>query len=242
MPNQQPPEKIITYEDRSSYLEVHSVFKTIQGEGPFAGHPAIFIRLAGCNLQCPACDTEYTKGREFLAPEIIVDRVQELAENSGIRLVVITGGEPYRQWLNKLFTRLIDEEFYIQVETNGTLEIPNYYNYNRDIRQRVGVYVVCSPKTGSVHQTVLDKACAFKYVLSVDSFSPEDGLPIKALGHSVNKHVARPSGWGNLYVYLQPEDTGDAEKNLANLRQCIENCMAHNYILQPQIHKIIGVP
>ena len=51
--NTQEPEKI----DRDRHLDVHSIFHTIQGEGPYCGHPAVFIRLAGCNLQCPGCDT-----------------------------------------------------------------------------------------------------------------------------------------------------------------------------------------
>ena len=45
-------------------LNVHSRAETIQGEGPYAGCPAAFIRLAGCNLQCPRCDTEYTPGKD----------------------------------------------------------------------------------------------------------------------------------------------------------------------------------
>ena len=56
--NSQAIEKSAHYTTRS--YDVHSIFPTIQGEGPFVGQPAIFIRLAGCNLQCPACDTDYT--------------------------------------------------------------------------------------------------------------------------------------------------------------------------------------
>lgn len=38
-------------------LQVQDVFYTIQGEGPFAGRTAVFIRLTGCNLRCWFCDT-----------------------------------------------------------------------------------------------------------------------------------------------------------------------------------------
>ena len=56
MINKQPIEKREpSYEGT---LQVHSIFKTIQGEGPFCGTPCVFVRLAGCNLQCPACDTD----------------------------------------------------------------------------------------------------------------------------------------------------------------------------------------
>src|SRR3954467_9071958 len=44
-------------------LSIHSIFYTLQGEGPYSGCPAVFMRLAGCNLQCPGCDTDYTSGQ-----------------------------------------------------------------------------------------------------------------------------------------------------------------------------------
>ena len=72
LPNSQPIEKRSRDAD---VLEVHSIFYTLQGEGPFCGSPAIFIRLAGCNLQCPGCDTDYTSKREHLSPETIVKRL-----------------------------------------------------------------------------------------------------------------------------------------------------------------------
>ena len=69
MKNQQLADKPVLNETGLS-LQVNSIFYTIQGEGPFAGRPAIFIRLAGCNLQCPGCDTEYTKRQTMTVDEI----------------------------------------------------------------------------------------------------------------------------------------------------------------------------
>ena len=64
--NQQAPEKQQLRGD--GLLAVHSIFYTIQGEGPFAGETAVFVRLAGCNLQCPLCDTDYTSDRRMVGP------------------------------------------------------------------------------------------------------------------------------------------------------------------------------
>jgi len=49
------------------YLEVQDIFSTIQGEGPFAGKPAVFLRLAGCNLRCFFCDTDFESRRTTLS-------------------------------------------------------------------------------------------------------------------------------------------------------------------------------
>ena len=59
-------------------LEVVDLWQTIQGEGPFAGMRAIFIRLAGCNLQCPFCDTDYTSKRETLEVRMIYQKAIDL--------------------------------------------------------------------------------------------------------------------------------------------------------------------
>src|SRR6202012_6048960 len=59
-------------------VDVHSIFKTIQGEGPYCGERALFIRLYGCNLRCPGCDTEYTATRNSMTPAEIVNHVSAL--------------------------------------------------------------------------------------------------------------------------------------------------------------------
>src|SRR5437899_12151480 len=88
------------------YVEVHHIFKTIQGEGPYVGTPAIFIRLAGCNLQCPHCDTDYTSQRKRMTPNEVFDEVSRLAGNI-IKLVVVSVGEPLRQILVQMCNALL---------------------------------------------------------------------------------------------------------------------------------------
>ena len=86
-------------------LWVHSIFPTIQGEGIFAGVPAVFLRLGGCNLQCPFCDTDYTEGSEWMQGDQIVYLVRFFMPRKA-NLVVITGGEPMRQKLGPLIKTL----------------------------------------------------------------------------------------------------------------------------------------
>jgi 7-carboxy-7-deazaguanine synthase len=214
-------------------LAVHSIFHTIQGEGPLTGHPAVFIRLAGCNLQCPQCDTQYT-GPDVrrMSVSAILQEVRRL--HPGPRLVVITGGEPFRQSIGLLTLLLEDEEYQIQVETNGTLPPPEGL--------AVSTWVVVSPKTGKVHQRTADIAVAWKYVLSANVVDPEDGLPTFALAHTAVPKLARPPEHFNIgAIYVQPADEQDVMKNHRNLQAVIKTCMRHGYTLQLQTHKILGM-
>ena len=233
--NLQPIEKRSKRSD--GILSVHSVFHTIQGEGPFCGTPAVFIRLAGCNLQCPVCDTDYTSNRWEAGPMVLLDIVREMQPKG---LVVITGGEPFRQDITRLLNVLTDAGFYVQIETNGTLK-PVEYPYSTMPGIRTGVYVVCSPKAGKVHPRINDVACCFKYVIAHDSICEDDGLPLHALEHPASPYVARPpKNWARP-IYLQPMDSKDEKINRLNLQATIDSCMKFGYILQLQIHKIINM-
>lgn len=226
--------------DRSAPLQVHSIFYTIQGEGPFAGTPACFVRLGGCNLRCPLCDTEYTEGVFEASPEDVVDLVQATkVHDKG--LVVITGGEPFRQEATGLLAELLfDAGFYVQIETNGTMEPPdlNGMHYSLDAGHRLGVYIVCSPKTGKLNEYTAKLACAYKYVLHADHVDPVDGLPTAALNHTANPVLAKPKD-PEIPVYLQPVDEQDEAANARHRAAVVESCMRYGYILQLQIHKLL---
>ena len=149
-------------------LGLHSIFYTIQGEGPQCGNPAIFIRLAGCNLQCPGCDTDYTTGRRRLHVNDITKEVAALYEDeypsAPEPLIVITGGEPFRQDITALCKRLITAGHKVQIETNGTLPP------SRGLP--AAVMVVCSPKTGKINQHLHPYIQALKYVVQAGAILP----------------------------------------------------------------------
>lgn len=222
--NTQPIEKPQHRTDGA--LEVHSIFPTIQGEGPFTGHRAVFVRLAGCNLQCPKCDTEYTSRRNLIDWVELVKRVAAYK----IKLVVITGGEPMRQRLGPFIQGLLDEGLQVQIETNGTIyqELP----YHR-------ISVVCSPKTGKVQPKLIPHITAFKYVGSEGDLA-HDGLPAQALGHTAHPFLFRPHGL-NKPVYLQPVDEHRQSASQRNLDAVVRSVMDNGYILCLQTHKIINV-
>nr|CAK6605834.1 QueE-like radical SAM domain [Klebsiella phage vB_Ko_K4PH164] len=229
--NSQTPEK----KDYQSTLEVHSIFSTIQGEGPFCGRPAVFVRLAGCNLQCPGCDTEYTQNRIRLTYESILADIDcaKLATFSNANLIVISGGEPFRQNIAPFCDFLIENDFDVQIETNGSMQIP------MDLSQLVTV--VCSPKTAKLHPSALHRANAFKYVMKAGNMREEDGLPLQALDHRATPYIARPHKSFRGKIYLQPMDEQDEQLNLHNTHAVLESAMKHNYTVQLQIHKLLNV-
>ena len=95
------------------------IYKSVQGESSFAGLPCVFVRLAGCNLRCSWCDSEYTfSGGRKMSLEEVMDEVRKLA---AVRLVEITGGEPMLQEREvvPLMQQLLDEDYEVLIETSG---------------------------------------------------------------------------------------------------------------------------
>lgn len=238
--NQQAPEKRVPFNDGTS-LDVHSIFATIQGEGPFCGTPATFIRLAGCNLQCPGCDTDYTSKRVMLTIEEIVQTVQMTRSTREPGLVVITGGEPFRQSLTALLEALCEARFFVQIETNGTLPPPFEIAFEMNTSLRAGAYIVCSPKAGRVNVLLSKQVCAYKYVMHADSVDERDGLPVLALDHTAQPRVGRPHDGFSGVIYLQPMDSQDKKQNALNRAVCVASCLENGYTLQLQVHKLLGM-
>ena len=228
--NKQRPEVKLYREDGS--LEVHSVFLTIQGEGPLAGRKAVFVRLAGCNLQCPGCDTEYTSRRMLADPASIGRMLGE--DGMKAPLVVVTGGEPFRQNLVPLADQLAGRDIHMQVETNGVVYDPALDPYIKS----GFVSLVVSPKVATM-RIPLELVSALKYVLGADVLC-RDGLPLHALRN--NSPVYHPpADYPRHKIYLQPEDHGEATKNEAAKERVLGHCFTYNYRLSLQQHKLLGL-
>lgn len=217
--------KILKAENhQGNNLDVQEIFPTLQGEGPYVGQPAVFIRLGGCNLACDFCDTEFDNFSN-LSLEKILQEVEKLAKNNDQKivrkLVVITGGEPLRQPIEKLCQELIKLDFLVQIETNGTF----YRNLPDEVK------IICSPKisNGKYHQIrpdLLEKIDAFKFIISAQK---------KEYSQIANFNFA------NAKIYVQPMDEYDAEKNQKNLEYCLKICHDLGFNLSLQIHKILGL-
>jgi 7-carboxy-7-deazaguanine synthase len=101
--------------------KINEVFgPTLQGEGSYSGINCGFLRFAGCNLQCPFCDTDHTGGI-WMDSNQILERVEQYEH------LIITGGEPLLQIDEDLLVVLKDKK--IHLETNGTLALGELIKY-----------------------------------------------------------------------------------------------------------------
>jgi 7-carboxy-7-deazaguanine synthase len=241
--NAQPVEKVVR--TNPSQLDIKEIYRTIQGEGPYVGQPAVFIRLAGCNLQCPLCDTDYTQGRKEMHVQEICNTTSELCTPN--RLVVITGGEPFRQPIGLLVKHLLQEHYRVQIETNGTVYDADSTRM-KDSHFNPYLSLVCSPK-GRIEPTLKPHISALKYVMDARFVSEHDGLPTRTLGNNIlpDRPWFSPNTKGTLLgraipIYLQPTYVeGDREATQRNIDACIKSCYKYGYTLSVQTHKVIGV-
>lgn len=205
---------------------VKEIFYTLQGEGSHAGRPAVFVRMAGCNLWsgreadraqavCRFCDTEFvgtdgTLGGRYPDARTLAERVAACwPAGEGRRFVVITGGEPLLQVDAALLDAMHANDFEIAVETNGTLAAP------------AGIDWLCvSPKAGAV--LVQREGHELKVVV------PQPGLDLLALGQLPFVHLR-----------VQPMDGPELAHNTA---WAVQWCLDHpRWKLSVQTHKVLDI-
>jgi len=161
---------------------INEMFYSIQGEGASVGVPSVFIRLQGCNLSCPWCDSKYAVNASSTAKQMTPLQVYEdtmaLLEPDLARNVVITGGEPLLQKdeVLQLASSFIESGVFVEIETNGTIgadiPIPS---------KLMAIQWNVSPKQGHINPEVLNQfahmaQAYFKFVIN-----PEVSSGMKAL-------------------------------------------------------------
>jgi 7-carboxy-7-deazaguanine synthase len=100
-------------------IQLSEIFYSVQGEGTWTGTPAVFVRLAGCNLACDFCDTDYSL-KLIASVDEVVQRVRELGGDCP--MVILTGGEPLAQTETPaLIEALRRDGRRIHIESNGTV-------------------------------------------------------------------------------------------------------------------------
>ena len=230
---------------REQRYPVNEIFLTIQGEGQWQGSPATFVRLQGCDVGCPWCDTKHTwavnaaehiaslpmgsrdgaRTWAYMTPDAIAGQIagERTRHKSKARHVVLTGGEPAMHPLAQLTERLLLVGYQVQLETSGTYPLTGL---------PPAVWVTLSPKIDmpggrKVLREVLSRADEVKHPIG----KPRDLERLLALleGRFPELPATR--------VSLQPVSQSEKATQL-----CINACLRHGFRLSVQLHKIVKVP
>lgn len=229
MINEQPKTKQdISIDGEVKNFPVAETFHSIQGEGPYNGRPAFFIRMSGCNNRCFFCDTDYTTIEDRLSADSLVT----MAYESGAKLVVITGGEPFLYNLASLITKLHNNGFLIQMETAGTITSVGFPFHL--------VTLICSPKTNRLNDMIVANVDTFRYTIKAGETSDEDGLPTSSTQIEGKPcDLYRPPF--SVDIEVSPMFDPDHDQYRANMAACVTIAKRFNYRLNLQTHKILGV-
>jgi 7-carboxy-7-deazaguanine synthase len=216
------------------------LYKSVQGESSFAGLPCIFVRLAGCNLRCSWCDSEYTfKGGYKRSVEEVAGDVRGLGP---VNLVEFTGGEPMLQEreLIPLMDALLSENYTLLIETSGERPLANV---PATVHKIVDVKCPGSGEGGSFHMPNLDALTSrdeVKFVIAgradyefARSFIREHGLDRR-----VGQILLSPA------FIKTPTPERSAENFLLDPRSVVEWMLEDGLRarLNLQIHKFIWEP
>jgi organic radical activating enzyme len=222
---------------KKNKIPIKELFFSVQGEGPNTGRAALFIRVAGCNLACPFCDTKFARERRFgkeLRINSLRKSILELFEGEHrVEHVVITGGEPslYRKQLRKLFCgsnkeRLREKIKSIDIETNGYTGI----DWDFLIEEGYKVTICCSPKFRYEYKKNNElSACKASYIFK---------LPVLDLVDAYSQLLKLTEKFGEEIdadkIYLQP-----ISEDVNTIRELVE-ARVLGCRLSIQVHKIFG--
>lgn len=206
-------------------LRVSELFYSLQGEGYRAGEPSVFIRLAGCNLACSFCDTEFDSGKPMTAAALLAwagEAMRSKLDPSNAHpmdpWIVWTGGEPLLQLSTEGGVDAVQafrsNGWKQAIETNGTMPLPCAFDW-----------VACSPK---VAEHVLEKS----FPSGVDE--------LRYVRHAGQPGIPQPRIPAK-HLYLSPRSDGE-RINTDNLKHCIALCLANpRWKLSLQSHKLTAI-
>jgi 7-carboxy-7-deazaguanine synthase len=260
-------DRIVTRKDYAPFgrntLLVTSFFRTIQGEGPFAGYPAIFLRLAGCNFgdkkdHCSWCDTsfQFGRGRHFDV-HVLIEQLVSIPGYCPTDILVVTGGEPTLQHalLDLLAAVSLRKQFaQVQIETNGTQA--GFFAAMAELPKHVWPVVVISPKASAksrqyprVSDTVLRSAHALKFVVEAEASSCQSGLPQWAFDardeHGLTLYVSPMTVYARSYdgevSSIWEDGLIDRDATARNYAYAARYAMQHHILLSLQTHLFVGI-
>lgn len=225
--------------DTPVIYKINEVFQSIQGEGAFTGVPSIFIRVQGCPVGCPWCDTQHTwdipPEKESSMEQVLqknadsehwfaatAQQLLQMVKDNGYtaKHIIITGGEPCIYDLRQLSGAFLDNDYSVQIETSGTFALKTHPN----------TWITVSPKINmkggyEVRTELLEAAHEIKHPIAMEKHLEEldellEGKQLRA----------------DCLIYLQPISQQKRATELA-----VNTCITRNWRLSLQTHKYIGI-
>lgn len=212
-------------------MKVIEMFDSIDGEGIFAGCLATFIRLAGCNLRCLYCDTLYAMDIAN-AKEMSVNEILNECKKIGNQHITLTGGEPLiHKDVDKLINILCNNGFFVNIETNGTIDFEKYRRNNVIITMDYKTISSGENSRMSASRIELLRPCDVLKIVCEES----DFEDIKAMLQSCNirSHVFLSPVFGK----INPQGLVTFAKRIRDSKT-----FAGDLRVQLQLHKIIWNP
>ena len=238
---------------------VSKIFYSIQGEGPFTGHPCVFVRLAGCNLgnkdSCPWCDSDFRlrKGNIY-TPEAVLYAARQLYQDRLNKLMILTGGEPFLQSNSiDLMDAFLNTGWTVQTETNGYFWNEQFQKF-ADMNSFFPLFIVVSPKVNmrkvypDINKDLLKYSTCLKILVEDKLDSPYQCIP--QFAHNYTKDLHKPVYVSGITVYKKEphpneeissffSDCIDQEKSIRNYKYAKQLAMHYGYRLSLQSHLFV---
>ncbi len=225
-------------------------FSTIQGEGKYLGVPSHFIRTMGCNLRCAwkglnggivKCDTPYTSWKMELdeATKFDIKKTIKYLEDTNIKHVVITGGEPCLQKdLQDIVKIFIEFGYKVTIETNGTIfqKLPRM------------TFLSISPKLRSSYASPID---SIENKIHSKNNDFDDSLPMWIVSNRYQlKFVVNDDTEGDISeikriqnqlfipndkIWIMPQGI-TVEQLQKNSKRIFKYCVKNGYNFSPRMH------
>ena len=239
--------RVSSPETESTY-RVKNVFPTVQGEGFWAGRPAVFVRLVGCNMwsgyaadrerdaqrtgaDCPRwCDTDFTK--EGSTPYTAAELTQQMRDLGGpIDFCVLTGGEPFLQADAALIQAMHAAGYTVAIETNGTVALAEAFTDQATGEISTPDWITCSPKLPEKHLT-LERFDELKLVVPDYRPAHYERFARRGTRHPIAGETRR-------CLYVQPEDGPRLQEAQ---KEAVALATQHpEWSVSTQTHKVLDV-
>lgn len=231
-------------------MMLNEMFCSIQGEGRYAGTPAIFIRMQGCPVRCHFCDTKHSWstsgcGEEKTVEQVINDVYAIAGQHPQVRLVVITGGEPFFACSGKELSMLLSElkniGYLLSIETSGVCDVAS----DLDVELLYRCHLTISPKYNSPEDVTFlpvpdvllrHPNCDAKLLVNGTAQAEKRCHNYITAWIAARDHILVSD-----HVFVQPLDAGSESPNrLANM-QAVELAKRYGWRVSCQVHKFLSI-